>query len=727
MRKYARRLLIAALSTLFLALNSGNIQSQGVADPSKIILEVEGKADATSADGSYVHVVFRARYGIVPPQEIAPVRQHYPGEVKDGEPFMIYLKYLDGQMVEGSASGMGHPVKLYDCSKPKKVYWQGAGQGRVEDTLANLGHIQGPTPDGSVSLDVRPGAFLFAPCDTPNTDNQDWADYASGLWQDQWPAATISYSELHKLDKLDRTWTGSPALDIPGIHTTSTLHIRAVGSEEVEVILIPQEGYDKWMPIAGLSEDKPGNQLRVKVELRKKGTDQKPLWTTADKFTFQLVDTSHQPGTCLNWPPPEQTKSPADFDFKIDKDQNPDLDVKPDGQSATSKKPDLQQMSIWISSYDWGGWSKLQVSADLSNGQKNVAAELQGRPGVKEVSIPKDDNNNHVADAWEVTGEPTDATADEDSSPTGDPKHNGDVLSYYEEYRGFHISSQITPVPYVEGRTLDRNHVRTDPGRKDIFIYDKGNLGLGYFAASGMAIHGLQKDEFTKIDVNDPKTQNALVVNFNYGYAHLGDDQPNMHVIPLINRVPPDDPGRLGELYPAGDPRTPKDSVAVYINRDGLRKCSFGDKELQNEIAHELAHACFVKHHGDDDYEAAEIFQRMTGGQFKPMQTICGLTKGGTPANCYVSVPQGQFSGAMQCIMRYHGSNGYYVQANGPFQWKDKSGQWVYGDLYGPTEEPGKIFCTRQDNSSSSNVRFGPALTGRGNCIEQFCVNDLKH
>jgi len=67
------------------------------------------------------------------------------------------------------------------------------------------------------------------------------------------------------------------------------------------------------------------------------------------------------------------------------------------------------------------------------------------------------------------------------------------------------------------------------------------------------------------------------------------------------------------------------------------------------------------------------------------------------------------------------------VQANGPFQWKDKNGQWVYGDLYGPTEEPGKIFCTRQDKSSSSNIRFGPALTGRGNCSEQFCVNDLKH
>ncbi len=724
MRKYAHRLVIAALSIFLMAVNSGNIQSQGVPDASNIILEVEGKADVTSEDGSFVHVVLKARYGIAPAQEIAPTRQQYPGEVKDGQPFMIYLKYLDGQMIEGSASGTGHSVKVYDCSKPKKVYWQGAGQGRVEDKLANLGHIQGPSPNGSVSLDLSPGAFLFTPCDTPNADNQDWADYASGLWQ-EWPAATISYSELHNLDKLNRTWNAPERFDIPGIHDTSTLHIRAVGSEDVEVVLIPQDGYEKWMPIAGLDETKAGNQLRVKVELRRKGTDQKPLWTTANKFTFQLVDTSHQPGTCLNWPPPEQTKWPADFDFKIDKDQNPDLDVQPDGQSATSKKPDLQQMSIWISSYDWGGWSKLQVSADLSNGQKNVAAKLQGQPGVKEVSIPKDDNNNHVADAWEVTGESTDAMADEDSSPTGD--HNGDVLSYYEEYRGFHISSQITPVPYIEGRTLDRNHVRTDPGRKDIFIYDKGNLGLGYFAASGMAIHGLQKDEFTKVDVNDPKKENSLVVNFNYGYAHLGDDKANMHVIQLIDGVPPDDPSRLGEAYPGPDPSTPKKVVAVYINRGGLKACKFGDKELQNEIAHELAHACSVKHHGYGDYNAAEIFQSMPGGQFKPMRTECGLTKEGTPANCYVSVPHGQFSGTMQCIMRYHGSNGYYEKANGPFRWIDKNGQWAQGDLYGPTEEPGKIFCTGDDDTSNPNVKLGPAMKGWGNCSEQFCVNDLKH
>ena len=722
MRKNTLRLRVAALSIFLMALDPGNIQSQGVADPSKIILEVEGKADVTSADGSYVHVVFKARYGIVQPQEIAPTRQQYPGEVKEGQPFMIYLKYLDGQMVEGSASGLGHPVKLYDCSKPQKVYWQGAGQGRVEDRLANLGHIQGPMPDGSVSLDVRPGAFLFAPCDTPNADKQDWEDYASGLWQDQWPAATISYSDLHKLDKLDRTWTGLPALDIPGTHTTSSLHIRAIGSEDVEVILIPQDGYDKWMPKAGLDETKEGNQLRVTVELRKKGTDQKPLWTTADKITFQLVDTSKQPGTCLNWPPPKETKKPADFDLKIDRDKNPDLDVKPDGQSATSKKPDQQQMTIKISSYDWGGWSKLQVSVDLSNGQKGVHAHLQGKPSIEEVSIPKDDNNNHVADVWEVKGEPTDATADEDLLPKGD--HNGDVLSYYEEYRGFQMSSRSTSMPYAEGRTIDWDHVRTDPSRKDIFIYNEGKLPLESFGVSGMAIHVLEVGEFIDESFTNGERQNPLVVNFNYGYAHLGKDEANMHVIRLINGVPPDDPTRLGEVYPAGDARTPKDAVAVYVNLNGLLACSFKEKEFDNELAHELAHACSVKHHGDDDYVAAEIFQRMTGGQFKPMQTQCGLTKKGTSAVCDVSVPQGQFSGAMQCIMRYHGSNGYYVQANGPFQWKDKNGQWVYGDLYGPTEEPGTIFC---DNSSNSNIRFGPAMTGRGNCKEQFCVNDLKH
>lgn len=705
MRKYARRLLIAALSILFLALNSGNIQSQGVADPSKIILEVEGKADATSADGSYVHVVFRARYGIVPPQEIAPVRQHYPGEVKDGEPFMIYLKYLDGQMVEGSASGMGHPVKLYDCSKPKKVYWQGAGQGRVEDTLANLGHIQGPTPDGSVSLDVRPGAFLFAPCDTPNTDNQDWADYASGLWQDQWPAATISYSELHKLDKLDRTWTGSPALDIPGIHTTSTLHIRAVGSEEVEVILIPQEGYDKWMPIAGLSEDKPGNQLRVKVELRKKGTDQKPLWTTADKFTFQLVDTSHQPGTCLNWPPPEQTKSPADFDFKIDKDQNPDLDVKPDGQSATSKKPDLQQMSIWISSYDWGGWSKLKVLVDLSNGQP-VTAYLQNKPDTTQLKIPKDDNENHIADEWEKQFKDKNPKADDDKLEYQELAQ-GDGLSLYEEYRGFMVAGGA--------------HIRTDPNVPDLFVYDQDGLGTGLLDSSGLAVHIVERNQVFLETHPDPDVNN-LVINFNSNNeTSLG----KQHAVWLKNANP--GKGMMGKDF--GGPGPPKTSQVVKVGMDAIKQEGYDHLYALVTISHELAHAANVWHHGDNDYRVSQIWKLKTDGTWADVPTPpeCANDKPGDV--CYgVAAQGGQESGVQDCIMRYE-QNNLYEWKDGEYRWRKGNG-FQRGGLYGDAQPSGTLYCRAVQGTGVNDRDHPPApLAGNatnGNCEAQFCTNDIK-
>jgi len=468
--------------------------------------------------------------------------------------------------------------------------------------------------------------------------------------------------------------------------------------EDVEAILIPDKHYQDWMPEAGSDEDTPGNGMLVKVELQKKDKPGEKPRAKAKSFKFELTGVSKEPGVCLNWPPKEKTKEKPDFDLKIDTDGNPSLQVASDGQSAKSG-PDLQDSSVIVFSYDWGAWGSLKVTAELDNGQ-TVVAHRQNKSDVTELKIPKDDNNNHVADGYEIEGETSAADADDDPLPKGD--HTGDTLSYYEEYRGFQVSG---------------GHVRTDNNRKDVFVYDRDQIGVGYFPASGMNIHLLQRDEYTKVEVNDPLHENARVVNFNHDFAHLGD----AHVVMMVNGVAPDEPGRLGETV--GGPGPPKKIIAVYVDKWGCLGSKWGNLELQDNIAHELAHACNVQHHGERDYEPVDgsIWKRGPDGKWYPM---------GTPTRHDVAAQHGQHSGSMQCIMRYYRA-AYYEHDGGRFRWKRPRGDtgtwtWVEGEAYGPTEVPGTLYCTSQDGDPT-NPKTGPTAEDRGFCSEQFCVNDLKH
>lgn len=522
--------------------------------------------------------------------------------------------------------------------------------------------------------------------------------------------------------------------------------------EDVEAILIPQDGYEKWMPEAGPDEDTRGNWMVVNVELQKKDkAGQKPR-AKAKSFKFELIGVSKEPGVCLNWPPKAETKKDPDFDLKIDKEGNPSLQVAKDGQSATSGS-DVQESSVIVSSYDWGGWGSLKVTAELDNGQ-TVGAHLKNKPGVTELKIPKDDNNNHIADAFEsnggnrsapggsslpvasngqsATGSPElqessmiafgygwgawgssstgaaqdqtvlDPYVDDDPLPKGD--HNGDTLSYYEEYRGFQIKN--------EG-----GHVSTDPNRKDVFIHDRNHLGLGYFAQSGMDIHVLEDGEW-KPEGKDWQKENGNVVNFNHGFGYLAD----AHVLILVDGPAPDRPGAEGETVPPLGSTAigpPKNVIRVYVDRARCLGSRWGQLEVMNNVAHELAHSCTVLHHGDADYEAAEIWKRDPNGKWNPVTALFNNSR-------VISVPKGEHSGAMQCVMRYmHGS--YYVHDGGQYRWRDpQTGAWVQGEEYGPAEKPGAVFCTGPDGDPP-NSKLGRAADDRGNCSAQFCVNDLEH
>src|SRR5208337_4431079 len=268
-------------------------------------------------------------------------------------------------------------------------------------------------------------------------------------------------------------------------------------TELPEAEIIPPDNYNTWLPEAGKDESTPGNVIVATVKLHKRGDPNKSAGKKA-KFRFALSDVSQERGVCLNWPPYAQSKTTPDL--KIDRKANPTLDPAGDGQSATTLKSG-ESATVTITSYDWGAYGHLTATAILDNNEGEITAHVQG--GEKyDLTIPKDDNGNHIADFWEKTHAGGNAEADDDEQPPGNGDH-GDGLSLYEEYRGFHVQG---------------GHIWTNPKLKDIFIYDSTGLGVGYFARSGLAIHLVNANEFAQ----EAGSPNPRVINPNRGYATRG-------------------------------------------------------------------------------------------------------------------------------------------------------------------------------------------------------------
>lgn len=505
----------------------------------------------------------------------------------------------------------------------------------------------------------------------------------------------------------DTTQLNNPGMQGSGSMTIS-YHLTFGRREDIEAVIIPQSGYAQWMPEGGKDESADGNILNVKVVLQKKG---KPGSTPTQgaSFKFELVDVSREPGVCLNWPPKSQVKDPPDFDLKIDKD-NPYLDGPPaeDGQSAKSKDK-LRAVDLTIVSHDYGAWGKLRVTATLED-HTEIVAHLQDKPDVEVLSIPKDDNGNHIADAWEKTYKVSSPKSDDDKLEWQEMPQ-GDGLSAYEEYRGFR----------VQGGDEGQEHVRTDPRVPDVFVYDQDDIGTGNLPLSGLAVHSVDRNEiFMEIDP-DPAVKNWWIINFNGHNANLG----KQHAIWLQDA----NPGEGTAGADIGGPGPPKTSLVVKVGMDPMKQAGAPIPYMLNTISHELAHAANVWHHGDNDYSVRQIWKLNPDGTWAEVPTPkeCKLQK--QTDTCYgVAAHGGQESGVQNCIMRYEKTD-LYEWDKGPYRWRKGNG-FQSGDFYGGAQPSGTRYCRAVNGTGVNGQGYIPApIAGdatNGNCEAQFCANDIK-
>jgi hypothetical protein len=286
------------------------------------------------------------------------------------------------------------------------------------------------------------------------------------------------------------------------------------------VITIPFDEYEQWQPEAGRDEDTVGNQLRIEAELRYKD---RPDETPVEKatFRFHLLDTTREPGVCLNAPAKDKAKDT--LDLKIDQDVNLDLQVEDpeSGQAASTLEP-ARAAGVTISSYDWGAYGRLRVTATTEDGRVLVA-HLDGQPEIQELTIPLDDNGNHTADAWEqnegVLGKNLPADWDGSPIPRG-LKSDGDGIALYEKYRGFEFG--------VAGQT---RHERLVALARHIFVYDPDGIVLSTMVDPRSVESSLSRASQCRVRFVDDEHWTGAgesgsgkrLVNFNSGYGHAVD------------------------------------------------------------------------------------------------------------------------------------------------------------------------------------------------------------
>ena len=295
-----------------------------------------------------------------------------------------------------------------------------------------------------------------------------------------------------------------------------------MGAADYEILITPPSGIKDWIPQGGNSLQGPGDKLNFKGRIhRLKGT------AAADRVVAVNVEltSSRVPGRCMNWPrngdlEPDLRLMRAGTSDKLAIDA-PDLsDNEQAVQAAHGSFKVDEDFQVVVGCYDFGPYGHISFGG-------SVPVRIEGFAELDYVSLPTDENDNHVADAWERDEGVYDKKlpADWDEVAVPGQKHDGDGICLYERYRGFKNSTN--------------GYARLKCDRKFVFLYDPANVmrshgaSLDFMNASQLVPLFISQDQWTGPGSQSNKKR---IVNFNHaGPAGAGPmhrvDQHALHLL----------------------------------------------------------------------------------------------------------------------------------------------------------------------------------------------------
>ena len=146
------------------------------------------------------------------------------------------------------------------------------------------------------------------------------------------------------------------------------------------------------------------------------------------------------------------------------------LNIKPTddkGQAAQSTEEGLTDFWVQLISDHWGGGRHLKVVAELSD-HSTVTAHVRGQP--QSLAVPKDDDGNHIADAWEQQST-TSRTLIRPPTRTRSPRTAASATA---------LRSTMSTAASTWAATTTGSR----PISKDLFVRDFDKLGAGNYQAA---------------------------------------------------------------------------------------------------------------------------------------------------------------------------------------------------------------------------------------------------
>lgn len=456
--------------------------------------------------------------------------------------------------------------------------------------------------------------------------------------------------------------------------------------------------YDRWRPSAAIPS---GAGAPLAVTARVVSSTGRPPAVPVAQFVWQLEDTSSEPGVAMNFPLDAADDEP---DLRFADADGAHL-VEDRGQRSSLSSPEGFSDTVRIEPFDWGGWSKLTVTAVLVDGRRLVGKPRgASEPGMR---IPKRSTTSLVADRWKsdrgVANRSDDA--DDEDRPAGDGTP-GDGLTLYQEYRGFYVGDA---------------HVTGDPRKKDLFVRNRAagaaTGGIARFTRhSGLAVHS---------ELTEAQLSASRIVN---GNRRAGPTVTSQHAVIIEVRA-----GQTGFAAAVGGPGNPKTISHVALMGDWN---TLDGLYLSKIVAHELFHTVNVYHHGEIDEVVAwqdtmgTLTERRSLGPATPIRV---LREDGVDVtdvildhlqalpnkrrDVWLGVDHGQQSGFDNCVMRYNNASAYTSRA-------DPGVRYYIG------QQMGSALCATAEGTGPNAAdwrpqsRFEDASPQRGVCVGQLLVTD---
>lgn len=508
---------------------------------------------------------------------------------------------------------------------------------------------------------------------------------------------------------------------------------------DIAVLDQPPTSFPQWRPEGSVTDPaRPGPRpLKISATLRLKDGVIGPL-PEVRRFRFELLDTSREPGVCMNWPVPAKGDAPAEdpeFDLRFTS-PSPEIAVLSPRRQKAGARPlprvDSPLPSAWVTleCFDFGAHADLQVIAELVDERQVLGhLDLDGDTQYR-IRLPHRPPNSRIARVWRDRYQLTAADdADEDDQPVGDGQ-KGDGFNNYEEYRGFRVAgAHVSPKPTVKDlfvRSTTEGPVSAACRSLEVNSAVDGREGLSIW-------DGLTEEEWHE----------SRVMNLHRSASAPGAAKERQHGV-LVEDSPADGPAIISRTRVVAEPPRPKNVTSLQVH--------LLDNTPQT-IAHELAHAIGVEHHGEIDYYArwdvreveqsgvGKIFrfteQRLSVNSATGALTPFGVPyfirvfdEGNTheirpvldgsvswPQTNYVAQRGGQNSGQQYCLLRYNNANAYIPKGRVTDRIRFRRpitvvlpGVNVYG------------LCRSCEGTGINPQRFGHAFLG--NCLGQLCVRD---